>query len=90
MIAESISFKLCHSAGRRFTFYGTINKKGCLMGAVAYSEHYTYDDYIQWDGDWELIEGHPYAMASAPMITHQALAMQIAFEFERSIQKPPR
>lgn len=59
------------------------------MGAVAYTEHYTYDDYIQWDGDWELIDGYPYAMAPAPMITHQALAMQMAFELERSMEDCP-
>ncbi len=34
------------------------------MGALKaeYLPHYTYDDYIQWKGDWELIYGVPYAM----------------------------
>ena len=27
-----------------------------------YLPHYTYDDYYQWDGNWELIYGVPYAM----------------------------
>ncbi len=35
---------------------------------------YTYDDYCQWEGDWELIEGVPYAMAPAPVKIHQLLA----------------
>ncbi len=26
-------------------------------------EYYTYDDYKEWDGDWELIDGVAYAMA---------------------------
>ena len=25
--------------------------------------HYTYDDWINWEGKWELIEGHPIAMS---------------------------
>ena len=29
-------------------------------------ETYTYDDYKNWQGDWELIYGHPYAMAPSP------------------------
>ncbi|MEA3491452.1 MAG: Uma2 family endonuclease [Campylobacterota bacterium] len=35
---------------------------------------YTYDDYIQWKGDWELVEGIAYAMSPSPMFTHQALS----------------
>ncbi|SFP13952.1 Uma2 family endonuclease [Hydrogenimonas thermophila] len=49
-------------------------------------EYYTYDDYVHWEGKWELIDGIAYAMAPSPMITHQALAMQVAFELERSIE----
>ena len=47
------------------------------MGAVPI-EYYTYDDYIHWEGDWELIDGIPYAMAPSPMKTHQNLAYEIA------------
>ncbi len=35
---------------------------------------YTYEDYKQWQGDWELIEGVPYAMAPSPVKSHQRLA----------------
>ncbi len=34
---------------------------------------YTYSDYEIWDGDWELIDGHPFAMAPKPMREHQSL-----------------
>lgn len=30
--------------------------------------HYTYDDYVTWEGRWELIQGIPYAMTPAPVI----------------------
>ena len=39
--------------------------------------HYTYDDYCQWEGQWELIQGMPYAMVPAPIKIHQQLALQI-------------
>jgi len=29
-------------------------------------EKYTYEDYKRWKGDWELIEGFPFAMAPLP------------------------
>ena len=44
----------------------------------AFCEHYTYEDYCNWEGDWELIDGHPYAMAPSPMKTHQSIAYEIA------------
>ena len=48
-------------------------------------EYYDYNDYVQWEGNWELIYGHPMMMAPSPMITHQALANLIAFELTQSI-----
>ena len=39
-----------------------------------YLPNYTYDDYIHWEGDWELIEGVAYAMAPSPILTHQAIS----------------
>lgn len=50
-------------------------------------EYYTYDEYVTWEGNWEMIEGVPLAMAPAPMINHQTLAYEIAFEFKKSSKK---
>ena len=43
--------------------------------ALALSDlpHYTYDDYIQWEGQWELIDGIAYAMVPAPSVEHKIL-----------------
>ncbi len=41
--------------------------------SLAYIEHYTIDDYANWQGDWELIDGKPYAMSPSPMVTHQSI-----------------
>jgi len=47
-------------------------------------EYYSYEEYCQWEGNWELIKGVPLAMSPAPMITHQAIAYEIAFELKSS------
>lgn len=50
-------------------------------------EYYTYEDYCQWEGDWELIYGSPLAMAPAPMITHQAIAYEIVYELKATTRE---
>jgi len=59
------------------------------MGALKdeYREHYTYEDYIRWEGDWELIDGVAYAMAPAPMIKHQDLAGTILTIFKNQLDE---
>ena len=49
-----------------------------IMGTLTLDDlHYTYEDYAQWQGDWELIEGVPVAMTPAPGIEHQLLASEL-------------
>jgi hypothetical protein len=31
---------------------------------------YKFADYIKWEGNWELIDGIPYAMVPAPARKH--------------------
>ena len=49
-------------------------------------EYYTYDDYIHWEGDWELIDGIAYAMAPSPLKTHQNLLFKLAISFGNAIK----
>ncbi len=58
------------------------------MGALKkeYLPEYTYEDYIQWEGDWELIHGIAYAMAPSPILTHQAIAMLIGTSLTESLK----
>ena len=51
--------------------------------------HYTYEDYCQWEGNWELIEGIPYAMAPAPVKIHQMLALQIGAQLDEAAEACP-
>jgi Uma2 family endonuclease len=39
--------------------------------------HYTYEDWIHWEGSWELIEGHPIAMSPTPIPAHQRVAAEL-------------
>ena len=55
------------------------------MGAFDYYKHYTFEDYKLWEGDWELYSGYPVSMSPAPMINHQALVMEIAYQLKTSI-----
>jgi len=56
------------------------------MGALKLEDiNYTYDDYKLWEGDWELIEGVPFAMSPAPMKKHQSLAAKIISQFDKQL-----
>jgi hypothetical protein len=44
------------------------------MTAIKAIEYYTYDDYLLWEGKWELIKGLPMAMTPSPIINHQDIA----------------
>lgn len=45
--------------------------------------HYTYDDYSQWEGNWEIINGIPYAMTPAPSKKHQKISLGIASQLKQ-------
>ena len=48
-------------------------------------EHYTYDNYKEWEGNWELIDGVPLAMSPAPMRIHQSLATEIMYNLREQL-----
>jgi Uma2 family endonuclease len=55
--------------------------------AEKYRPHYTYDDYCQWEGQWELIEGMPYAMCPAPVPLHQVIGGNCYALFKQGLKK---
>ena len=61
------------------------------MGALAetYLPDYTYEDYRQWEGDWELIGGVAYAMAPSPILTHQALSSLLIQSLGKDLENCP-
>lgn len=58
-----------------------------MSSAVKILPHYTYEDYCQWEGRWELIEGIPYAMCPAPIPRHQWVSSNIKAEIRNAIKK---
>jgi len=50
-------------------------------------EYYTYDDYKEWEGEWELIDGVPISMSPAPMRIHQSLATVIITELHNQLEE---
>ncbi len=55
------------------------------MSNLKLLSRYTYDDYCLWEGDWELIEGVPVAMAPAPMKIHQRIASELFFALKQEL-----
>lgn len=58
-----------------------------MSSAYKILPHYTYQDYCRWEGQWELIEGIPYAMSPAPRPEHQVIATNLASEFRIALKK---
>lgn len=57
------------------------------MTAVKLLPYYTYEDYCNWEGRWELIGGIPFAMSPAPTPRHQWLAINIGAELRTAVKK---
>jgi Uma2 family endonuclease len=57
------------------------------MEAVRYEEFYTIEDYDRWEGDWELIEGRPYAMSPASTVVHQRIAFGLMKVLDSALEE---
>ena len=58
------------------------------MAAIDYDyyQSYTFDDYQEWEGRWELIEGVAYSMAPAPYPKHQKVVAHIWRELDAHLE----
>ena len=48
---------------------------------------YTYNDYINWKEDWELINGYPLQLLPSATITHNKVQMKLIGQSLFSLQK---
>jgi Uma2 family endonuclease len=55
--------------------------------ADKYRPRFTYDDYLSWEGRWELIEGMPYAMSPAPAPNHQEINANLLVLFKFALKE---
>ena len=58
-----------------------------MPNAVKILPHYTYEDWVNWKGQWELIDGIPYAMSPMPVPKHQRIASALNAEFYTALKK---
>ena len=58
------------------------------MGALEldFIPSYTYEEYKNWEGKWEIINGVAYAMSPAPMIKHQSISAKIARYLDEALE----
>lgn len=56
------------------------------LSKMEHLPHYTYDDYINWEGKWELINGIPYAMSPLPNYEHQRINTKLLNLFSKSLE----
>lgn len=50
-------------------------------------ERYTYKDYKLWEGDWELINGYPFAMSPSANRKHQGLASNFIWKVKNALKQ---
>lgn len=55
-----------------------------------YIPRYKYKDYVGWEGKWELIDGHPYAMAPSPVPKHQLVSSRIDTQLNNKLKDCPK
>lgn len=58
-----------------------------MSDAIRILPHYTFREYSQWEGQWELIDGIPYAMSPQPVPRHQKIAANMLIEFGIPLKK---
>jgi Uma2 family endonuclease len=57
-----------------------------MSSAVKILPHYTYEDWLHWDGQWELIYGIPYAISPMPVPEHQRIGGNLFTEFRQALR----
>lgn len=57
-----------------------------MSSAYKILPHYTYDDWRNWEGKWELIDGIPFAMSPTPVPEHQRVAAELTTEFTLAVR----
>lgn len=58
-----------------------------MASSVKILPHYSYEDWMNWEGQWELIESIPYAMSPIPAPKHQRIATALSGELYNALKK---
>lgn len=69
-----------------YTQHNNTPEQEAVTMPLAYTEHYTVENYQHWKGDWELVEGVAFAMAPSPSITHQRAGFKITQQLGEKLE----
>jgi Uma2 family endonuclease len=58
-----------------------------MSAALKYEDYYTTTDYKGWEGEWELIQGMPYAMAPFALPRHQRVNGKIFRQLDEKLEE---
>ncbi|WP_164102054.1 Uma2 family endonuclease [Candidatus Laterigemmans baculatus] len=58
-----------------------------MSSAPRYVPHYTVEDYLQWQGDWELIDGVAIAMTPSPFGRHERIVANLVYELMACVER---
>lgn len=50
-------------------------------------EQYSYKDYTLWEGNWELVNGYPFAMSPSPTRSHQHFSAGFSRQMGNILEK---
>ncbi len=59
------------------------------MAVVSYRPRYLVQDYLQWEGDWELWDGIPVSMSPSPGYFHQTIAGELFAQLKLLLSDDP-
>ncbi|HQZ27054.1 MAG TPA: Uma2 family endonuclease [Verrucomicrobiales bacterium] len=59
------------------------------MSAVSYKPYYCIEDYLLWEGEWELWDGIPISMSPAPNFFHQSVGMKLGAVLVNQLSSSP-
>ena len=57
-----------------------------MSTAPRYIPHYTLQDYQQWEGDWELIDGVAISMTPSPFGPHERIISRLSLAVQSQIR----
>jgi Uma2 family endonuclease len=58
-----------------------------MSTAPRYQPRYTFSDYCQWEGAWELWNGTAVSMSPSPLGPHERAVAKLVFQIESSLQR---
>ncbi|MEO0414938.1 MAG: Uma2 family endonuclease [Verrucomicrobiota bacterium] len=56
---------------------------------MSYIPKHSVQDYLAWEGDWELWDGVPVSMAPSPDFGHQTAGMELSGEIRSQLKSQP-